>query len=82
MRDGFWDLLDLIREKAMTVRAIADVLSVVDAHELEADTTRSLGMLIPPGRQRFASNRGRLAEIGSIFTALERLGPGAELDMR
>jgi hypothetical protein len=61
MRDGFWDLLDLIREKAMTVRAIADVLGVVDAHELEPDTLRSLGVLF-------------LAETGSMLAALDRLG--------
>jgi len=61
MRDGFWELLDLIREKAMTVRAIADVVSVVDAHELEPDTLRSLGILL-------------LAETGSMLAALDRLG--------
>jgi hypothetical protein len=42
---GFWNAIDRIREKAMTVRALADVLSAVDA-ELEANTVRSLGVLL------------------------------------
>jgi hypothetical protein len=43
--NGFWEAVDRIREKAMTVRAIADVLSCVEA-ELEPNTVRSLGVLL------------------------------------
>jgi hypothetical protein len=60
MKATFWDLVDRIREKAITVRAIADVLSVVDTQDLEPDTVRSLGMLI-------------LAEIAGILAALDGL---------
>jgi hypothetical protein len=56
---GFWELVDRIREKAMTVRAIADVLSAVDA-ELEANTVRSLGVLL-------------LMEVDGILSALKGL---------
>lgn len=57
---GFWRKLDSIHEKAMTVRAIADVLSAVDATELEPDTVRSLGMLL-------------LLQVQAIFAALKSL---------
>jgi hypothetical protein len=57
---GFWEQLDLIGEKAVTVRAIADVLSAVDSTELEPDTVRSLGMLL-------------LVELEGIFASLKRL---------
>jgi hypothetical protein len=40
------DLLDTICEKAQIVRAIGDLLSTVDPHELEADTVRTLGLLL------------------------------------
>ncbi len=71
MKAGFRDLLDRICEKALTVRAI--VLTVVDTQDLDPNTVRSLGMLIPPGRQRFASNCGRLAEIAGILATLDGL---------
>jgi hypothetical protein len=65
---GFWRKLESIHEKAMTVRAIADVLSAavqwpalgVDATELEPDTVRSLGMLL-------------LYQVEAIFAALKSL---------
>ena len=58
---GFWEQLDRIHEKAETIRAIADVLSAVDATELEPNTVRSLGMLL-------------LLQVEAIFAALKRLG--------
>jgi hypothetical protein len=42
---GFWEAVDRIGEKARTVRALADVLSVASG-ELESNTLRSLGILI------------------------------------
>ncbi len=60
MKAAFRDLVDRIREKVMTVRAIADVLTVVDTQDLQPDTVRSLGMLI-------------LAEIAAILAALDGL---------
>jgi hypothetical protein len=56
---GFWELVDRIREKAMSVRAIADVLSCVEA-ELEPNTVRSLGVLL-------------LVEVDGILSALKTL---------
>jgi hypothetical protein len=55
----FWELVDRIREKAMTIRAIADVLSCVEA-ELESNTVRSLGVLL-------------LVEVDGILSALKAL---------
>ncbi len=56
----FRELVDRLWQKTVTVRAIADVLSAVDATELEPDTVRSLGMLL-------------LVEVEAIFAALKRL---------
>jgi hypothetical protein len=56
----FRELVDRLWQKAVTVRAIADVLSAVDATELEPNTVRSLGMLL-------------LVEVEAIFAALKRL---------
>jgi hypothetical protein len=54
------EAVDRIQEKAMAVRAIADVLTVVDTQDLDPNTVRSLGMLI-------------LAEVAGILAALRAL---------
>jgi hypothetical protein len=54
------EVVDRIQEKALAVRAIADVLTVVDTQDLDPNTVRSLGMLI-------------LAEVAGILAALRAL---------
>ncbi len=60
MKARFWDLVDRMCEKAEVVRAVGDVLSVVEAHELEPATLRTLGVLL-------------LQDAGFLLEALERI---------
>jgi hypothetical protein len=53
-RIGSWDRVDRMSEKVETLRAIADVLSVVDTSGLSPDTIRTLGMVMLAEAQALA----------------------------